>query len=624
MKAIGLQPSKVAVTMHVFRKCGDMNRLLSNRRWLLSLIICNTAIFCATALPVFSFQNGFFYCLFYGSQNFLFACLLSLVIWPALRFIRFDLFKFICLGFIEAVALIYTFMNAKIYAFWHVFINNGLLHLYFSRGGGSQVFEISIAMYVWITIAIALCALVSVFVVFLAKYLKDKISPHKCLYFLIVCYVIAQGSFIFFARQDNLSILQNTIAIPYFYQTSWVNALEAMGIAIFPKSSLTYQLQKSLEIQKNLDYPSHPLHYHVPAHPLNVLLIVVDTLRYDMVNPTDMPNVFRFSKNTNQFLDNISGGNCTRPGLFSLFYGIPATNWSTALQDEQASVLVQAFQDNHYVMKLLGSASLLSPPFNRTVFAGVPNLQLMTKGANAAERDETVTTEMQHFLQKQAKSDRPFFGFIFYDAPHAYNAIELKTPFSPAKALNYFSANNDESRRPIFNLYKNAVFYDDQLIQKILTTLEKNNLMKNTVVIFTSDHGQEFNEYHNNYWEHASGFSKYQIRTPLLIAWPDMAPKKYDYQTTHFDLAPTLLKRVLGVSNPVTDYSAGDDFFSKKQRDFAIVGNYAYYAVVANHQVMEFHDSGLYQFYDSHMAPLPYEKADPALMDKVLQQIKQY
>ncbi|MDP1573585.1 MAG: sulfatase-like hydrolase/transferase [Coxiellaceae bacterium] len=598
--------------------------LLSNRRWWLTLIICNAVVFCATAFPIFSFQDGFFYCLFYGAQNFLFACMVGIVLWPIFRFVPIEPFRVICLGLIEAVALIYTFMNAKIYAFWHVFINDGLLHLYFSKGGGSQVFEISFAMYIWITIAIALCALLGVLLVFLAKFLKDKFSPIKWVYFLMAGYVIAQSSFLFFAREDKLSILQNTIAIPYFYQTSWVNSLEAMGVRIFPRSSLIYQLRNALVTRQKLAYPAHPLHYHLPARPLNVLLIVVDTLRYDMVNPTNMPNVYRFSNNTNQFLDNISGGNCTRPGIFSLFYGIPATNWATALQDEQPSILIRAFQDNHYRMKLLGSASLLSPPFNRTVFAGVPHLQLMTKGGDAAERDQTVTAEMQQFLKAQAKSQRPFFGFIFYDAPHAYNAIGLKTPFSPTKALNYFAVNKDESPKPVFNLYKNAVFYDDQLIQKILMTLQKNDLMKNTVVIFTSDHGQEFNEYHNNYWEHASGFSKYQIRTPLLIAWPGMSAKKYDYQTTHFDLAPTLLKRVLGVSNPMTDYAVGHDFFSKKQVGFTIVGNYAYYAVVTKNQVIAFHDSGLYQFYDSHMTLLPQEKTNTVLMNKVLQKIKMY
>jgi len=54
-----------------------------------------------------------------------------------------------------------------------------------------------------------------------------------------------------------------------------------------------------------------------------------------------------------------------------------------------------------------------------------------------------------------------------------------------------------------------------------------------------------------------------------------------------------------------------------------IVGNYAYYAVVTKNKVMEFHDSGLYRFYDARMTPLPHEKPDPKLMQAVLQELNE-
>jgi hypothetical protein len=104
----------------------------------------------------------------------------------------------------------------------------------------------------------------------------------------------------------------------------------------------------------------------------------------------------------------------------------------------------------------------------------------------------------------------------------------------------------------------------------------------------------------------------------MIIAWPHRAPKIYDDQTTHFDLAPTLLKRVLGVTNPVSDYSVGDDFFSKKQPRFVIAGNYAYFAFITKNIIMQFHRSGLYRFTDLTMKPLPENSVTENALSKFI------
>lgn len=588
-----------------------------------ALFCMNVLLFCLAISPVLSWHESSFYYLFYLGQAVFFAGLLGVFLCVGM-WLRPVFLRYLVMLVMEAVGLIYIFMNAKVYTFWRVFINGSLLHLYFSKGGGSQVFEISLAMYIWLITAIVIWIGISILGIIVVDQLKTKVFFKKLAIVLLLIYVSAQSVFIYQIRKDNKRVLQSVITIPYFYETSWVNLLHVLGLSLFPKQSLSAKLQAALAARWTLTYPLKLLHYHVPAHPLNVLFIVVDTLRYDEVNSVDMPSMYQFSKQMSRFKDNMSGGNCTRAGIFSMLYGIPATNWSMALNAENPSIIVHAFQTNHYDMKILASASLLAPPFYHTAFADVPNLQVMTKGYNAASRDAKITEEMIAFLKQESESHHPFFGFVFYDAPHAYNAINIQKPFSPAHALNYFAINNQTNPKPIVNLYRNAVFYDDQLIAKVIKTLKEKQLLKNTIVIFTSDHGQEFNEYHNNYWEHASGFSKYQIRTPLYIAWPGMKQKTYDDQTSHFDFAPTLLKRVLGVSNPIGDYSVGDDFFAKKQPTFMIIGNYAYYAVVANNQVLEFHDSGLYRLYNSQMKPLPYVEINQALMGKVIKQINAY
>ena len=43
-------------------------------------------------------------------------------------------------------------------------------------------------------------------------------------------------------------------------------------------------------------------------------------------------------------------------------------------------------------------------------------------------------------------------------------------------------------------------------------------------VVFFSDHGEEFQESGPEFQIHGSGYSRWQLQVPLLLAWPGMAP----------------------------------------------------------------------------------------------------
>ncbi|PJA04151.1 MAG: hypothetical protein COX72_01425 [Gammaproteobacteria bacterium CG_4_10_14_0_2_um_filter_38_22] len=604
----------------------------SHFRWLLILVFLSVILFSFCALPAFftdpvppNLSTVFVSSLVYLAQNFLFACLLGLFLLPIFLWVRSDFLKaVIALPFLTATFFMY-FVTCKVFSFWRIFISGNLLSMYFSKDS-AQVVDLNSKVYIWVFLIVTGFILISIFILWLSHRFRNHFKQIYSFSFFAIVYFVVQVGFVFFVRQDDVSFLQYTLKVPYFYDLSLVNMLNKLGLSVFPKSTLSAKLRNTLSDDHSvLNYPLHPLRYHLPAHPLNVLLIVVDTLRYDMINPRNMPHVFQFAQQANQFLDNISGGDCTRPGIFSLFYGLPATYWKKASAYRRESIIIKAFQKNHYQLGIFASAPLTWPAFDNTVFSHVKNLPLTTPGKTALDRDAQITADMQHFLKRSAKTKKHFFGFLFYDAPHAYNSLKLTKPFHPVASLNYFNVGRDTPRAPFYHLYQNAVFADDQFIQKIFVALKKNQLMKNTVVIITADHGQEFNDNHNNYWEHASGFSKYQVRTPMIIAWPNRAPHRYHEETTHFDLAPTLLKRVLGVANPAGDYSVGHDYFHiQKQPRFVLVGNYAYYALITRDHIFEFHHSGLYRTTDLKMNALPNARINQKVASLLIQQMKKY
>ncbi len=79
----------------------------------------------------------------------------------------------------------------------------------------------------------------------------------------------------------------------------------------------------------DLAYPSAPLSCSPSAAPHNLLLVVLDTVRHDLLSPEVMPNLSRYANRPGWYraAEHFSGGNSTKAGVFSLFYGLPVTYW---------------------------------------------------------------------------------------------------------------------------------------------------------------------------------------------------------------------------------------------------------------------------------------------------------
>lgn len=79
----------------------------------------------------------------------------------------------------------------------------------------------------------------------------------------------------------------------------------------------------------------------------------------------------------------------------------------------------------------------------------------------------------------------------------------------------------------------------DEAVAALFAELDAQGLTDETFVVFTSDNGYAWDEH---WW--SSKFAVYEgsIRTPLLIRWPDAAPRDEDGIALNIDLAPTFAK----------------------------------------------------------------------------------
>ena len=174
-----------------------------------------------------------------------------------------------------------------------------------------------------------------------------------------------------------------------------------------------------------------------------------------------------------------------------------------------SSTLARAVIGNNRLRRLMGYHELL----NR-------------KDAEGVNRD---------FLRWLSREDRrPFFAFLNY--------MEAHTPYLPAKPFDDMFSARQARRKPFLeagdklirdwpapvvraelDAYEGAIASLDHQIGQLFDELERRGALRNTLVIITSDHGEEFFEHGLIF--HGSSLYRPSLHVPLLISFPPHVPE---------------------------------------------------------------------------------------------------
>lgn len=479
---------------------------------------------------------------------------------------------------------------------------NGVIISLIVNGLGKDVLGLSQTEYIrGACIVTGICLLECIYATFVWRYIvnKQKFLGYLKWFFAFV-FLSLYISFSMLVYSANLIVnrlLADVVRVLPLY-TDVFGAIMPIkdGHIIFERLAEGHVIQPN-RVNAPLNYPLHAIQYTKPERPLNLVVIVIDAWRFDMLNKQVTPNLSAFAKKAWVFNNHFSGGNATGPGVFSLFYGLPAAYW-TAMEDQRRGpLLLDEMIKRHYQMGIFGSAPLTLPPFNQTVFVAIKNLQYRTPGTNPYERDLAITGRFKKFIVGAVKQPKPFFSFLFYDAAHSYCSYDKNyLPFVPVeKKCNRISLGSTSNPIPYLNRYKNGLVIIDQQIKQVLETLKANQLLDNTIVIVTGDHGEEFNDNHTGYWSHASNFTHFQTQTPLIVYWPKQKPKTYSHQTSHFDVVPTLMEKMLGSNSPYSDYSVGKSLQDQAAVPYLVLGSYVSTGILEPDRITDIYSSGYYR-----------------------------
>lgn len=599
------------------------NRIRLNLRWSLRFWLLAGGLFMLIGLlywPWLKIPPGYvlaavYLALTHAGWFGLFAIASLLVTLPLAILLPKVIFRALC-GMLALIVTILLAVDTQVFEQFRFHLNGFVITLFFTGGD-----TIAFSWLTWLIAALIACLLATALGIagWLASRRRFNRRTMACGYAIVLVSLIgSQGIHAWEDANYHRTIPNYSDTFPLYYPLTAKDTLVRWGLADAGRIEAERRRASKLDHipDGHFHYPLSPIAASVPAKPYNILFVMIDAWRFDDASAAAAPNISDFASRALRFTRHQSGGNSTQAGIFSLFYSIPATYFTAAKSSGLRPAMMQLLANNHYQFSVHGSAALDHPPFDRTVFAGIDNLKVTTPGADQATRDRRITDDFNHFLDTRDDA-RPFFGFLFYDAVHGYDLHPdtMATPFRPYwERVDHIMLDNDFDPTPYHNRYRNVLLYDDALIGEVLKKLTARGLDDNTIVIVTTDHGEEFNDNHQNYWGHGSNFSQPQVHVPLFIRWPGMTPRTIDYRTSHLDIIPTLMSRALGVTTPVNDYSVGQDLLTPSSAPrHLIVGSYYNYAIVSPDELDVVSPSGMQTNLTPDLQPLGHPANKEAL-----------
>jgi len=384
-------------------------------------------------------------------------------------------------------------------------------------------------------------------------------------------------------------VLNATDSFPLYMPLTFNNLAKSIGVT--PSKKVVFHFNSKAT---HICYPLVPIHEQ-SEQKYNIVWLVAESLRADMLTPEIMPETWAFSEKAVRFENHYGSSNGTRQSLFSMFYGLYGNYWFSFLKERKGPVIMDVLLRQGYQMDLFSSARFSYPEFNKTVFAQVPesmfhDLSELPPG-QGWQRDRENVTRMLDFIDKR-QPERPFMTFMFFESPHARYYFPPESVIRKPYLENFNYATMDLKRDIglIKNRYINSCHHLDGQYGRVLAYLKEHGLLDSTIVILTGDHGEEFME--KGRWGHNSAFTEEQTQVPLVLWVPGMIPRRVDRMTSHVDIPATLLP-LLGVTNPAKDYSLGFDLLGSQGEKYSVMADWDTIAYVDEDHKATFGYSGV-------------------------------
>ncbi len=311
----------------------------------------------------------------------------------------------------------------------------------------------------------------------------------------------------------------------------------------------------------------------------NVLVIVLDTVRarslgvYGSPRPTS-PKLDAFARTGVLFEHAFSPAPWTLPSHASMFTGLVpkalTADWLHPLDQTQAT-LAEEMQRRGYatvgeVANLLYTTSATGLdrgflrysdfPFSVATFMHQSWLTRPIAAEvrrNFGQEDKMVRKSAAQVTDSfldwlPGRPDAPFFAFLNYFDAHApylppapYDTMFGHGPLPDVATRRQWSP--PEIQRSL-DAYEGSVAYIDAELGRLLESLAAQGILEDTVVVITSDHGEQFGEH--GLFDHANSLYRAVLHVPFIVSYPRRVPAGVRVSTpvSLVDLPATVLDLV--------------------------------------------------------------------------------
>lgn len=323
------------------------------------------------------------------------------------------------------------------------------------------------------------------------------------------------------------------------------------------------------------------------AAPKHIFFIVIDTLRADHLGcygykQTTSPTIDRLAKKGVLFTNAFSTASSTLESMVSFFNSTTAlTNKIHKLSPEKAVLLNEDSLQNQLKQSGYNTLAVVSNPWLKYLEwyfrSGFTHFQYVIsddwKQKGIYNTTGKVTETVQQFLETKFDPTGRNFFYIHYLDPHDpyrppvdygfYTGVPKRIrPELLKGSVDTVSGNNQVLEKfkkdPTFSdlptptpISKNALSYlisryDTEIrhvdfnLDKLIAKLQKMNILEDSLIVITADHGEEFLEH--GCFKHGYQLYDETIHVPLIFYWKDhINSKRKKTLVSGIDIAPTIL-----------------------------------------------------------------------------------
>lgn len=294
----------------------------------------------------------------------------------------------------------------------------------------------------------------------------------------------------------------------------------------------------------------------------NLIVVVVDTLRADHLG------LHGYERDTSPFLDEIarqgvvfenaqSVSSFTRESVSALLTGhLPSSSGSIgwyAAPADHLPTLGTAYAQAGYRTGFFTTTIMLPDP---AYVRGFEDVEHLVKKGGVSGKGQALSERALEFVREC--DDDPFMMYLHYFDPHGpYDPPEeLKRRFTDEihpdpvglytqlrKRVPEYVSKGFGPGDPLYEdqqvRYDAEITWTDQALKSLFDGLAELGVAENTLVVITSDHGEEFLDH--GFVEHAWTLYQESVHVPLIFWWPGvLEPVRVPERVSLVDVLPTV------------------------------------------------------------------------------------